>query len=276
MAAATTETSAMDNDIVMNDEDDLADSPSLIIPVKSSSSGAFVEIFPEEMTETASSTLLQVLKDEDASLGVWADAALLYVQHKQHARDASAILQAGCERSGGTDEERVRLFASAGIAHLTHAEQTGAKRGGSSAKDDLSSMADNHFTHSSKIDNLYPMTWMGRGMLNLSIGRLEQARFFFETTLKECGRVLPSLLGLAAVMYLEKNYEGAQRTYAEAIRTYPTKSGAATRVGFGLCCYKLGQVRWFMSFMSQNAFFSCPNTFLICLAAGGSGKGRLC
>jgi tetratricopeptide (TPR) repeat protein len=221
MAAATTEYPVTENDIVMDDADDTADSPSLIIPIKTSSSGSFLEIF-------------------------------LYVQHKQHARDASAVLQAGCERSGGTDEERVRLFASAGIAHLTHAQQTVAKRGGSSAKDDLSSMADNHFTHSSKIDNLYPMTWMGRGMLNLSAGRLEQARFFFDTTLKECGRVLPSLLGLAAVMYLEKNYEGAQRTYAEAIRRYPAKSGAATRVGFGLCCYKLGQVSNFISAMEEH------------------------
>ena len=103
-------------------------------------------------------------------------------------------------------------------------------------------MADNHFTNSSKIDNLYPMTWMGRGMLNLSAGRLDQARFFFETTLKEYDRVLPALLGLAAVLYLENNFVEAQRTYAEAIRKYPHKSGAASRVGFGLCCYKLGQV----------------------------------
>eukprot|EP00980_Cylindrotheca_fusiformis_P000285 scaffold66_cov115-Cylindrotheca_fusiformis.AAC.17 len=243
MAAVTTEHPATENDIVMDDADDTVDSPSLIIPIKSSSSGSFIEIFPEEMTETSSSTLLQVLKDEDASLSVWADAALLYVQHKQHARDASAILQAGCEHPGGTDEERKRLFASAGIAHLTHAQQTAvAKRGGSSAKDDLSSMADNHFTQSSKIDNLYPMAWMGRGMLNLFAGRLEQAGFFFDTTLNECGRILPALLGLAAVAYLEKNYDTAQRIYAEAIRSYPARSGAAVRVGFGLCCYKLGQV----------------------------------
>ncbi|OEU21277.1 TPR-like protein [Fragilariopsis cylindrus CCMP1102] len=86
------------------------------------------------------------------------------------------------------------------------------------------------------------MTWMGRGMLNLSANRLEQARFFFDTTLKECGKVLPALLGLAAVCYLENNYEAAQNMYAEAIRLYPSKSGASTRVGFGLACYRLGQV----------------------------------
>jgi RNA polymerase-associated protein CTR9 len=61
--------------------------------------------------------------------------------------------------------------------------------------------------------------------------------------LKECGNVLPALLGLAAVNYLEKKYEKAQSIYAQAIKLYPTKSGAATRVGFGLACYRLGQVR---------------------------------
>jgi RNA polymerase-associated protein CTR9 len=239
-----------EGDVVMEDADEEASSadvaPSLIIPITSSSDGLFIEIFPEEMPETQSSTLLQVLKDEDAPLSVWADAALMYIQHHQHARDASAILQAGCERPGGNREERVRLLASAGIAHLTQAQQqSGAKRGSGNndPKDELSSMADNRFTHSSKVDNLYPMTWMGRGMLNLSAGRLEQARFFFDTTLKECGRVLPALLGLAAVMYLENNYEGAQGVYAEAMKLYPAKSGAATRVGFGLACYRLGQVR---------------------------------
>lgn len=217
---------------------------SLIIPITSAgefSKDKFIEIFPEEMPDTPSSTLLQVLKDENAPLHVWADAALLYIQHKQHAREASAILQAGCERMDGTREERVRLFASAGIAHLTQAQQS-LDRSGSEPKEELRSMADNRFTHSSTVDNLFPMTWMGRGMLNLSTGRLEQAKFFFDTTLKECGQVLPGLLGLAAVMYLEKNYEGAQGTYAEAMRLYPEKSGAATRVGFGLACYRLGQV----------------------------------
>lgn len=236
---------ANERDIVQEDggEEDSAANQSLMIPITSSTTekGLYIEIFPEEMPDTPSSTLLQVLKDENAPLHVWADAALLYIQHKQHAREASAILQAACERMDGTVEERVRLFASAGIAHLTQADQS-MDRSESDPKEELRSLADNRFTHSSTADNLYPMTWMGKGMLNLSAGRLEQAKFFFDTTLKECGRVLPALLGLAAVMYLEKNYEGAQGMYAEAMRLYPRKSGAATRVGFGLACYRLGQV----------------------------------
>jgi len=229
------------------------EAPSLIIPIKSSGkadSELFIEIFPEEIPETKSSSLLQVLKDEDADLNVWADSALQYIQHKQHAQDTAQILEAGCERAEkGTKEDRVRIFAAAGIAHLTAAQEGGGGGRGSSTKradldlrEELTSKADNRFTLSSKVDNLYPMTWMGRGMLNLSADRLEQARFFFDTTLKECGKVLPALLGLAAVFYQENNYEAAQNMYAEAIRLYPSKSGASTRVGFGLACYRLGQV----------------------------------
>lgn len=233
--------------------------PSLIIPIKSSDKAddnLFIEIFPEEIRETKASSLLQVLKDEDADLSVWADSALQYIQHKQHAQDAAQILEAGCERAEKNDkedEDRVRIFAAAGIAHLTAAQEggsSGSGGGGSSAakradldlREELASKADNRFTLSSKVNNLYPMTWMGKGMLNLSANRLDQARFFFETTVKECGEVLPALLGLAAVCYLENNYEAAQHKYAEAIRLYPSKSGASTRVGFGLACYRLGQI----------------------------------
>ena len=230
-----------------NDEED--EDPSLKIPIKSSGKDGdqFIEIFPEEIPETKSSSLLQVMKDEDSDLSVWADAALQYIRHKQHAQDSAQILEAGCERAEkGTKDDRVRIFAAAGIAHLTATQEGGGggdKRAENDLREELISKADNRFTLSSKVDNLYPMTWMGRGMLNLSANRLEQARFFFDTTLKECGKVLPALLGLAAVCYLEENYSAAQKMYAEAIRLYPKKSGAATRVGFGLACYRLGQVR---------------------------------
>ena len=70
--------------------------------------------------------------------------------------------------------------------------------------------ADRLFTQASKVDTFFPMTWIGRGMLNLSSGRLDQAKFFFQTTLKQCGPVMPALLGMAAVLYGEGDYKGAQ------------------------------------------------------------------
>ena len=214
------------------DEEASSTPASLIIPITSSSQSKnlFIEIFPEEISEIPSSTLLTVLKDEDADLDVWADAALMYMQHKQ-SRESSTILQAACDRPGGSRDQRVRILASAGIAHLTQ------------AADKERSLADHRFTSAGKVDTLFPMTWMGRGMLNLSMGRMDQAKFFFDTTLKQCGQVLPALLGMAAVLMGEKDYKGAQEMYAKAIRLYPEQSGAAARVGFGLSCYRLGQVR---------------------------------
>ena len=242
-------------DVEMTDAEEQEEElyPSLIIPIKSSSSssssstqGQFVEIFPEEIPGIQSSTILQVLKDEQADLNTWADAALLYMQ-QQKSRESSTILQAACDHPEGNAEQRVRILASAGIALLTQAQQSQSTAPGGTGRpggdqEELRSMADNRFTHASKLDTLFPMTWIGRGMLNLSAARLDQARFFFDTTLKQCGPVLPALLGMAAVLYGEKDCRGSQEMYAKAMRLYPQKSGASTRVGFGLACYRLGQV----------------------------------
>lgn len=78
-------------------------------------------------------------------------------------------------------------------------------------------------------------------MLNLSMGRMDQAKFFFQTTLKQCGPVLPALLGMAAVLFGEGDFQGAQDKYGETIKRFPN-SGASVRVGFGLASYRLGQV----------------------------------
>lgn len=235
MATAQDMTPAAAVPMEVDDKEETSNSntpSSLIIPINSSSQSKelFIEIFPEEISEIPSSTLLGVLKDEDAHLVLWADAALLYMQNKQ-SRESSNILQAACDRPGGSRDQRVRILASAGIAHLTQ------------AADKERSLADHRFTSAGKVDTLFPMTWMGRGVLNLSMGRVDQAKFFFDTTLKQCGQVLPALLGMAAVLMGEKDFKGAQELYGKAIRLYPEQSGAAARVGFGLSCYRLGQVR---------------------------------
>jgi len=145
------------------DEDELF--PSLIIPVTSSnnSSNLFIEIFPEELPDIASSTILQVLKDEGAQLNTWADAALLYMQQNQ-SRESSTILEAACDHPSSDKEQKVRILASAGIALLTQAQASqndAMKRPGGDTKDEFRSQADDRFTHASKVDTLFPMTWIG-------------------------------------------------------------------------------------------------------------------
>ncbi|KAL7562218.1 hypothetical protein ACA910_013472 [Epithemia clementina (nom. ined.)] len=234
-----------------NDEEDR----SLRIPITSSSSNSteplYVEIFPEEMSGIPATKLLQVLKDEKANFSIWADAGLLYMQQK-HARQALAVLEEACDLTTITEKSDIlHSLAATGIAHLA-ASNLATGSGGISSnksskrnddpKSELRQRADEKFTKASKIDTFFPMTWIGRGMLLLEKNQFDQARFFFQTTEKQCGLVLPALLGMAAVLFAEKDFKGAQAKYSVAIRQYPEKSGAPARVGLGLSCYKLGQI----------------------------------
>lgn len=221
MAGATTRNSD-------TTDDDGSQQEPLIIPVKSGADDSlFVEIFPEEIKDVPVSNLLKLLANESPSPDVWADAALLYMQRKRK-RESLTILEAACEEG-----KEARILAASGIANLAVPPDD---------QNQNVETAEKRFSQAAGKDAFFPMTWMGRGMLALKAGRLEQARFFFETTLKERGRVLPGILGMAAVLYGQKNYAEAQEKYAEAIRLFPVESGAASRVGFAFASYQQGQV----------------------------------
>ena len=213
---------------------------SLIIPITTSvskSPNLFVEVFPEEVCETPVAVLLKVLREERCPTGTWSDAAALYMrQQTKHARDSLAVLEAAAHEESLGASKDVRLLAATGIAHLAMSSKDHHTVGGGNKTKDASEerrhAADQKFTQAASIDTFFPMTWIGRGMLNVAANRPEQAKFFFNTTLKECGPLLPALLGLAAVLYgSERNYKEAQQTFAQAIRRYPVQSGAAARVG---------------------------------------------
>mmetsp|Transcript_23225 Transcript_23225/g.50317 ORF Transcript_23225/g.50317 Transcript_23225/m.50317 type:complete len:1323 (-) Transcript_23225:179-4147(-) len=240
-----------------------------------SSSGLFIEIFPEEMSSIRPTTLSNVLRDERAPLKTWCDGSLLYMKAGKREREGCELLNAAVDSdevmSGSNTNDRLRVLASAGIAALAQANRQITGDGGSSEgissssgmslldsllessksaekrdtdqKEELRVLADARFTKADNINQVNPMTWIGRGMLNLAQNRLDQARFFFENlTLRECGEILPALIGMAAVKYLEKDYAGAQELYGRAMAKYPKQSGASTRVGFGMACYRLGQI----------------------------------
>ncbi|GAX09979.1 RNA polymerase-associated protein CTR9 [Fistulifera solaris] len=209
----------------------LPEEETLIIPIKIKD-GLFIEMFPDEVAQTSAAVLKQVLRDEAASGDLWAASALFYSQNKQ-AADALAVLEEACELETNDKQERVRLLAACGIAHLMENPDEMQQQ-----------QADQRFTQAGKIDTFFPMTWIGRGLLNWGKGGADQAKFFFQTTLKQCGPVLPALLGMAAVLYGQGDYEGAQNHYATAIRRYPNHptASAAMRTAFGLTCYQLGQV----------------------------------
>mmetsp|Transcript_25660 Transcript_25660/g.29779 ORF Transcript_25660/g.29779 Transcript_25660/m.29779 type:complete len:1369 (-) Transcript_25660:62-4168(-) len=262
----------------LHQDEDIA--KSLCVPIRSissssSSSNEFVEIFPEEVASITTDQLISLLKDEKAPLSLWTEAALLYMQNKSE-RESITLLSYACsdlidKLKFGSSSERVRVHAATGIGYLTQANKSGAlltagslggaagavgggdggggfdhhmaqQRAASDKNEELRLLAEKHFTSATKIDQIFPMIWVGRGMLNLTIERLEQAKFFFETTLNTCGQVLPALLGMASVYYKMENYVQSLEMYKKAITLFPNKSGAPARVGLGLASYKLGQV----------------------------------
>jgi len=279
----------------VSDDDDRTNGQSLIIPVTTStngnnyiaskngegsnggnsSSGLFVEIFPEEMPSIRPTTLSNVLRDERAPLTTWCDASLLYMKSKRE-KEGCELLTSAVDSddvmSGSNTNDRLRVLASAGIAALAQANRPitaggesssedanvgaasnllenlleatkSAEKADEDSKEELRALADARFTKADNINQVNPMTWIGKGMLNLAQNRLDQARFFFDNlTLRECGEILPALIGMAAVKYLEKDYAGARDLYGRAMKKYPKKSGAATRVGFGMACYRLNQI----------------------------------
>ena len=229
--------------------------------------------------------------------------------HYNRLRDALVLLQAASEEAPtrpnqSTIDDKyqtmmVRIYAATGICHLGlatfsagmssstsstttamsgksdttttdhHTSTTGTGTAGSNSIQVQREIADQKFTQATAIDQLYPMTWIGKGMYHLNISTsssgsssstttnnsssnnnaqqqaISQAKFFFQTTVKECGPVLPGLLGMAAVLYHEKKYQNALTMYSEAIRRYPQDEGgcgASIRVGLAVCCYQLGQV----------------------------------
>ena len=116
------------------------------------------------------------------------------------------VLRIPAKVLGGDKNDRVRLLASTGIAHLTQVTfraGSSSTTGGVEGDNNNKALADDRFTQATRIDQLYPMTWIGKGMLNAFNGRLDQARYFFDTTLKHVGPVLPALL--ASVKFYEKN-----------------------------------------------------------------------
>jgi RNA polymerase-associated protein CTR9 len=245
--------------------------------------GSYIEIFPEEMSSIRPTTLTKVLRDEQAPLTAWCDASLLYMKAKREKEGCELINAAADSEdvmSGSNNQDRLRVLSSAGIAALAQAnKQTeqgigaagvagGVGGAGALALDDnddddvggadaisksnevnekevedLRAMADARFTKADNINQINPMTWIGRGMLNLANNKFDQARFYFENlTFGKYGEILPALIGMAAVKYLEKDFTGAQELYGRAMTKFPVQSGAAARVGFGMASYKLGQI----------------------------------
>ena len=98
---------------------------------------------------------------------------------------------------GGTNASMLDdLLESAEAAEMRDADQ----------RKELRVLTDARFAKANNINQVNPMMLVGRGMLNLAQNKLDQARFFFKNlTLCKCGKMLPPLIGMAAIKFLKRD-----------------------------------------------------------------------
>uniref|UniRef100_A0A7S2P2D3 Uncharacterized protein n=2 Tax=Leptocylindrus danicus TaxID=163516 RepID=A0A7S2P2D3_9STRA len=140
-------------------------------------------------------------------------------------------------------DELLRMNATMGILLVTLANLVEDKN----ETDDLRASAEHYFTTATKLDTFYPVTWVGKGLLNLSLCRYDQAKFFFDTTLKHTGKVLPALLGMGCTCYYQQNYQGAMKYFEEGVKLYGGEASHPAVFSdiltlYSLTLAKLGQI----------------------------------
>ena len=105
---------------------------------------------------------------------------------------------------------------------------------------DLFSQATAKLNEAEGLDNQARSTWLGKGLLRLAKGEIDQAAYQFSAVLGEYEDDVPALLGMANIEYNRKNYKGALRRYKHALRVLPSNMPAVlphngkSQVGFGL------------------------------------------
>jgi Tfp pilus assembly protein PilF len=71
---------------------------------------------------------------------------------------------------------------------------------------------------------------------------LDKVEQQLESALKLNPKNISGLLAQGCFHFRKGNFKEAKKSYTTAIREHPfSPAGASIRVGFGLCCYKLGQ-----------------------------------
>eukprot|EP00752_Nemacystus_decipiens_P002121 g2024.t1 len=225
------------------DEEDGRNDGCIRIPVRGAQQT--VEVYTEELPSDYND-VVDVLKAEIAPLDIWLRFAVEYYRQGSEAHFRGILneiieaLTPETERFYADDRRafdvgRIRILNALAADSVKQASMCTDR----SARDDQYTAALSHLTSADRIDNMSELTWVGKGVFYLCQGELDRAKYFFENARKQRHN-FPATLGEAAVNFHHGNYKQALDLYSEAIRVNPECS-ASVRVGFGLCCYKLGQ-----------------------------------
>ncbi|GLJ29462.1 hypothetical protein SUGI_0580760 [Cryptomeria japonica] len=209
------------------------------IPVQNSDEEVKVELdqLPRDATD-----ILDILKAEQAPLNLWLIIAREYFKQGK-IEEFRQILEEGSspeidEYYADVRYDRIAILNALGAYY----SNVGKIKTKNSEKEEQFVRATYFYNKASRIDNLEPSTWVGKGQLLLAKGDHEQAYGAFKIVLDGQAENIPALLGQACVQFNRGRYTESLELYKKALRAYPG-CPAAVRLGLGLCRYKLGQLK---------------------------------
>ncbi|CAM9716511.1 unnamed protein product [Chrysoparadoxa australica] len=214
------------------------------IPVRGSDQT--VQVYTDELPPDIND-VVDVLKAEVAPLDTWLAFAVAYYRQdqKEHFRDilreVIGALSTDMEKFYADDPEAFRLGR---IRILNALAADAIKRAVNRVEDDpYMRQAGEYLVGADRIDPMCSLTWVGKGVYWMTVGEVNRAKYQFENALKQPEESIPGHLGRSAcVCFCEGKYADALDHYSRVIRLHPNCS-AGVRVGLGLCCYHLGQIR---------------------------------
>lgn len=241
----------------------------VIIPIRGSQQAECVHLLPEDLPDMNDSAgvdaILSILQAELAGPDVWADLAETYYRKgcPDLFRDVLRVLLEGLndisvkEEMQGHTEAQKRQFALGllRVYNMLGAQATLEAIKCKHAENEQRRMelwdaAKADFDLADGVVQYAEPTLLNKGWmaLNLSAGNTwKHANYLFNNAITEArsrgGHNLLAMLGLAIHAYHLKTPEElrrARKLFGEVIRRYPG-CPAEVRVGFGLCCYRLGE-----------------------------------
>ncbi len=248
----------------------------VVIPIRDSQGAECVHVLPEDLPDEPESAefdaMLEILQAEVAPPGVWANLAEAYYR-KGKVDVFRRLLKLLLE---GVASPGVREQMEGPTAEGQHAFQEGVLRvlnmlgaevtlEGIRAKNkgeahsqmaawekanvllqEAEQFLERERRVQPSVSTLLNTGWM---ILHLAASEWERGAYYFENAIKEDDEqnkrhCLQAVLGLGIYAFHKKTPDElrkARRHFGEVIRKYPG-CPAEVRVGFGLCCYKLGEM----------------------------------
>ncbi|KAG0229417.1 protein required for normal CLN1 and CLN2 G1 cyclin expression [Actinomortierella wolfii] len=180
--------------------------------------------------------LVGILRSEEVPLGIYVDASL-EVTRQLRIDDAIKLLIEGLNAPYEPNPRpRLPLHNLLAALYTRKGYQPGIS---AQERTTYWTEASKHLTSAEKINAKDETMWIGKGLLLLARGSVDEALRHFKQVLSGSPRCLPALMGIARIQYMREQYQQALTTYRMVLRINPGCQ-PDPRIGMGLCFFKLG------------------------------------